>query len=69
MLDETIFQIILAASLAVLAIMRIYYRIKSGAFRESKFQKRKATGFWYWEFRLVSPGLAVFWFGAPILNG
>lgn len=45
MLDETIFQIILAAALAVLSIMRIYYRVKSGAFRESQFTARESNWF------------------------
>ncbi|MBN8560186.1 MAG: isoprenylcysteine carboxylmethyltransferase family protein [Leptolyngbya sp. UWPOB_LEPTO1] len=45
MLNETIFQIILAASLAVLAIMRIYYRAKSGAFRESQFTEKESNWF------------------------
>ena len=45
MLDETIFQNILAAALAGLAILRIYYRIKSGAFRESQFTERESNWF------------------------
>lgn len=45
MLDETIFQIILAGSLAILAILRIYYRLKSGAFHESQFTEKENNWF------------------------
>jgi protein-S-isoprenylcysteine O-methyltransferase Ste14 len=45
MLNETIFQMILAASLGILSLLRIYYRVKSGAFRESQFTARESNWF------------------------
>ncbi|MGG6264255.1 isoprenylcysteine carboxylmethyltransferase family protein [Leptolyngbya sp. AN03gr2] len=62
MLNETIFQIILAAALAILAIMRIYYRVKSGAFRESQFTERESN----W-FPVLATLISITWFGSLLV--
>lgn len=57
MLSETIFQMILAAALAALSILRIYYRVKSGALRETLITEKESK--WYPILFL----LGIFWYG------